>query len=117
MQLLAKVEEECARTRNEGVFIDFEGQKLTRFAVDRQVLEPCTIRRPVQMLQDLIQVDENWDSAPNPASSWWTSTYDFVEKKELMFDTKTGSHRILLEENCKILGCILNRPGKAHEGI
>ena len=54
-----------------------------------------------QMLKDLIQEAKIWDLTPNPASLWWTSTYDSEQKKELMIDTETGSHRIPFEELLK----------------
>ena len=80
MQLLAEVEEEWVRTRNDGRLLRFRRAKSSpdlQFMWTDKLLGPCTIRRPVQMLKDLIQVAEIWDSAPNPASLWWTSTYDF----------------------------------------
>ena len=69
------------------------------------------------MLRDLIQEAETWDLVPKPASLRWTSTYDPEEKFDLSIDNKARCHRFTFEEKFKILGCALNRQGKAHEGI
>ena len=70
-----------------------------------------------QMLRDLIQETENWDLATQPASLWWTSTHDPEEKSDLSIDTKSGRPGFPCEEKFKILGCAMNRQGKAREDI
>ena len=54
---------------------------------------------------------------PQLVSLWWTSTDELEEESDFSTDTKSGRHRILLEEKIKIPGCIVNRQGKAHECV
>ena len=47
--------------------------------------------------------------------SWWTSTYEPEEKCDISIDTTSGCHRFTFEEKFKILGCAMNRQGKARD--
>ena len=64
-----------------------------------------------QMLQDLIEKVGMWDLVPEPASHWWTSTFEPEESSDLSIDTKS------FEEKFQILGCTMNRQGKTHDAI
>ena len=55
--------------------------------------------------------------APKPASLWLTSAYELEERSDLSIDTRTGRHRFPSEEKFQILGCAVNRQGKANDGI
>ena len=89
--------------------LDLEGQTAHQicsfmWADNFWIVSLCE-KSPEQVLRDLNQEAEKWGLAPKPSSLWSTSTFDSEEKSDLS------------EENCKFLGCILSRQGKAHEGI
>ena len=116
MQLLANVEEDWVRKRM-GVLLDFEGEKahqICSFIVGRQLLDHVPL--PNKFGTDATEV-RRWDLAPKPASLWWTSTYEPEEKCDLSIDTTSVCHSFSIEEKFKILGCAVNRQGKAHDAI
>ena len=65
------------------------------------------------LLVPMVTLWERWDLEPKTASLWWTSAVTSEEKTEI--DTKTGRHRIPLEEHFKILGFSLNRQQKTKD--
>ena len=107
--------------RSQTDLLYLEGQWYIRYAVSCGPITTGSCPTPKihleQRLRDLIQEAETWDMAPKLASLWRTSTYDPEENSDLSSDTRSGRHRFPFEEKFKILGCTMNRQGKAHEGI
>ena len=86
-----------------GVILDLEGQKTHQICsfmwADNCWVKSHSKAHLEQMSKDLIQEAGRWDLEPKPASLWRTSTYDSEEKKDLVIDAETGSHRIPFGEN------------------
>ena len=59
------------------------------------------------MPRDLIEEANRWDLVPEPASLWWTSTYDPEERWTYRFTPQTGYHKFPFEEKFRILGYAL----------
>ena len=119
-QLQANVEETWTRKRI-GIRLDLERQRAHQMRsfmwADNFWIMSHSESHLEQMLQDLIEEAEKWDLHPKLASLWWTSTNEPEEKPDLSIDAKSGRHGFPFRENFKILGCAMNRHGKAHGGI
>ena len=69
------------------------------------------------MLRDLVEEASRRDLKPEPASLWWTSTYDSKEKSDMNLGTTSGRYTFPFEENFKILGCAVDRHGKTYDAV
>ena len=74
-------------------------------------------RNLARMLRDLIEEVEKWDLTPEPASLWWTRTYEEEERSEVLIATNGLMYKFPFEEKFKILGCAINRQGKTLDAI
>ena len=57
------------------------------------------------------------DLEPKHASLWWTSTYAFEEKEDMILGTSKGCYKFPFEDELKILGCMMNRQGKTCDAV
>ena len=62
-----------------------------------------------RMMKDLIEEAERWDLKPKPASLWWTSTDADEMLDQMETRTKTGLHKLPLDEKFKILEYTFNQ--------
>ena len=103
------------------VLLDFEGEKGTsdmQLHVGRQLLDLVPFQSNLeQMLRDLMEEAGTWDLVLNPASLWWTSTYEPEERCDLSIDTKFGRYKFPFEAEFKILGCAMNRRGRTQDAL
>ena len=90
------------------------------------VIKHGTVVRPALYLasldiktafEDLIEEAAKVDLEPKPASLWWTSTYASDEKKDMILGASKGRNKFPVEEEFKILGCLMNRQGKTCDAV
>ena len=48
-----------------------------------------------------IEEASRWDLVLEPASLWWTSTYDLEERCDLSIHTTSGCHNFLLKKSSR----------------
>ena len=76
-----------------------------QFCVDRQLVDHISHSK------------ENVEQKPEPASLWWTSTYDSEEKSDVNLGTTSGCYTFPFQENVKIWGCAVDRHGKTYDAV
>ena len=69
------------------------------------------------MLKYLIEEAVKVDLEPKLASLWWKSNNASEEKEHMILGTSKGCYKFSFEDEFKILGCVLNRPGKTCNAV